>query len=56
MFSLLCVCHVPYPVISVAKLLLQGYKVNMGSPDTCTLRTPDGQEARVVRHGSLLFL
>jgi len=50
------VCDVPYPVISVARLLLQGYKVNVDSPDTCTLRTPDGQEARVVRQGSLLFL
>jgi hypothetical protein len=48
-------CDVPYPVISVARLVLQGYKVNMDPPDTCTLRTPDGQEARVVRHGSLLF-
>lgn len=39
---------------SVTGLLLQ---VNMDTPDTCTLRTPDGQEARVVRHshGSLLF-
>ena len=50
------VCDVPYPVIPVARLLLQGYKVNMNSPDTCTLTTPDGQEARIVRHGSLLFL
>ena len=50
------VCDVPYPVISVARLLLQGYKVNVDSPDTCTLRTPDAQEARVVRQGSLLFL
>ena len=50
------VCDVPYPVISVARLLLQGYKVNVDSPDTCTLRTPDAQEARVIRQGSLLFL
>ena len=31
------VCDVPYPVVSVARLLLQGYKVNMNSPYTCTL-------------------
>ena len=29
------VCEVPYPVISVARLLLQGYKVSMESPDAC---------------------
>ena len=46
------ICDVPYPVISVARLLLQGYKVNMNSPDTCALTTPDGQEARIVRHKS----
>ena len=46
----------PYPVISVARLLLQGYKVSMESPDACMLEIPDGREARIVRHGSLLFL
>ena len=56
-FTFICVCVCdPYPAISVARLLLQGYKVNMDSPDTCTLRTPDGQDARVVRHGSLVSL
>ena len=50
------VCEVPYPVISVARLLLQGYKVSMESPDACMLKIPDGREARIVRHGSLLFL
>ena len=30
--------------------------MNMDSPDTCTLGTPHGQEARFVRHDSLLFL
>ena len=47
---------VPYPAISVARLLLQGYKVSMESPDACMLKIPDGREARIARHGSLLFL
>ena len=47
------VCVVSYPVILICRLLLQGYKVNVDSPDACTLRIPAGREARMVRHGSL---
>ena len=50
------VCDVPYPVVSVARLLLQGYKVSLDSPDDSTLVIPTGERTSVVRHGSLLFL
>ena len=50
-----CVCDVPYCVVSVGRLLRQGYQVNL-SMDEHTLSTPDGRKVPVVRHGSLLFL
>ena len=49
------VCDVPYSVVSVARMLLQGYKVEL-EKDNSMMKAPHGQEMKVTRHGSLLFL
>ena len=42
-------------VVSVARMLLQGYKVEV-EKDNSMMKAPHGQEMKVARHGSLLFL
>ena len=49
------VCDVPYCVVSVGRLLRQGFEVSM-KKESQTLSTPDGKQVPILRHGSLLFL
>ena len=49
-------CDVPYCVVSVGKLLQQGYQAHLSSLETMTLDTPNGASVPIFRHGSLLFL
>ena len=49
------VCDVPYCVVSVGRLLRQGYSVTLSGVEH-TLSSPDGGRIPVERHGSLLFL
>ena len=49
------VTDIPYPIVSVGRLLSQGYTAVLGS-DTQALQAPDGQTIPVSREGSLLFL
>jgi len=56
MFIHFYVCEsIPYAIVSVARLLKQGYHVEMG-PDYKTLRTPNDQLIPIEQHGSLLYL
>ena len=47
--------HVPYSIISVARLLQQGCKATLSSEGS-RLEGPSGESMPVVRYGSLLFL
>ena len=49
------VCDVPYCVVSVGRLLRQGYSVQLSSEDH-SLVNSEGCRIPVERHGSLLFL
>ena len=49
------VCDVPYCVVSVGRLLRQGYSVQLSSEEH-SLVNPEGCRIPVERHGSLLFL
>ena len=49
------VCDVPYCVVSVGRLLRQGYSVQL-SREEHSLVNPEGCRIPVERHGSLLFL
>ena len=49
------VCDVPYCVVSVGRLLRQGYSVQLSSEDHA-LVNPEGCRIPVERHGSLFFL
>ena len=49
------VCDVPYCVVSVGRLLRQGFQVTM-TRESQVLSTPDGSQVPIVRQGSLLFL
>ena len=49
------VCDVPYCVVSVGRLLRQGYSVQLSSEEH-SLVNPEGCCIPVERHGSLLFL
>ena len=49
------VCDVPYCVVSVGRLLRQGYRVQLSSEEH-SLVNPEGCRIPVERHGSLLFL
>ena len=49
------VCDVPYCVVSVGRLLRQGFQVSM-TKESQVLSTPEGRQVPILRHGSLLFL
>ena len=49
------VCDVPYCVVSVDRLLQQGYQAHLSSLETMTLDTLNGASVSIFRHGSLLF-
>ena len=55
-FMYFYVCDTPYPIVSVARLLLQGFRVALDGPDSLGLFTPNGKVLCVRRGGSLLFL
>ena len=50
------VWDVSYPIVSVARLLLQGYRVALDGPDLLGLFMPNGKAVSVHRKGSLLSL
>ena len=50
------VCDVPYPIVSVARLQLQGFRVALDGPDSLGLFMPNGKVVSIHRKGSLLFL
>jgi len=47
--------NIPYAIVSVARLLKQGFSVVLGHVKK-TLKTPDNHEIPVKQHGSLLYL
>ncbi|OLP95901.1 hypothetical protein AK812_SmicGene21924 [Symbiodinium microadriaticum] len=49
------VTDIPYPIVSVGRLLAQNYTATLGK-EMLTLHAPDGKNLPVEREGSLLFL
>ena len=49
------VTDIEYPLVSVGRLLNQGYQVELSS-DEMTLKSPCGSKIPLHRHGSLLFM
>ena len=50
-----CDCDAPYSVVSITRMLLQGYKVELKKDDS-KVKAPHDQEIKITRHGPLLFL
>ena len=48
------ITDIPYPIVSVGRLLAQNYTATLGK-EMLTLHAPDGKNLPVEREGSLFF-